>query len=188
MKRYHNRTLKEHKYFLNADFERFGDDKPKVKDWVLHNEKWYIWRFFYHLRCVEYHAEKKGILHKLKYLWHWYKYKHLSWDLHWNIRPFTLGPGAHCYHVGDAVYIGSHVKTGINFTFQCGVIIDGAMNVCIGDNVSLNLGVKVIKNVNIGNNVIVGANAVVTHDLPDNTIAVGVPARIIKNKELKEYD
>jgi len=35
----------------------------------------------------------------------------------------------------------------------------------------------------IGNNVIVGANSVVTKDFPDNCVIAGVPAKIIKNKE-----
>lgn len=48
-------------------------------------------------------------------------------------------------------------------------------NVWIGDKVSINKGVK------IGNNVIVGANSVITKDLPDNVIAGGVPAKVIKN-------
>lgn len=35
----------------------------------------------------------------------------------------------------------------------------------------------------IGNNVNVGANAVVTHDIPDNAVVGGVPARVIKIKD-----
>jgi acetyltransferase-like isoleucine patch superfamily enzyme len=34
--------------------------------------------------------------------------------------------------------------------------------------------------VTIGDNAIVGANAVVTHDVPANTVAAGVPARVIR--------
>lgn len=50
----------------------------------------------------------------------------------------------------------------------------------IGDNVVIGAGAKIIGKVVIGNNVIIGANAVVTHDIPDNCVAVGVPARVIK--------
>ena len=39
---------------------------------------------------------------------------------------------------------------------------------------------KIIKPVHIGNNVKIGANAVVTKDIPDNCIVAGIPAKIIK--------
>lgn len=52
--------------------------------------------------------------------------------------------------------------------------------VVIGDNVWLGAKVTVIQGVTIGNNVVVGANSVVTHDLPDNCVAVGAPARVVR--------
>lgn len=48
----------------------------------------------------------------------------------------------------------------------------------IGDNVQIGCGAVIIGNVTIGNNVYIGANAVVLRDVPDNSIAVGVPAKI----------
>ena len=45
------------------------------------------------------------------------------------------------------------------------------------------MGVKILGTVHIGNNVTIGANAVVTKDIPNNAIAGGVPARIIKIKD-----
>lgn len=53
----------------------------------------------------------------------------------------------------------------------------------IGRNVWLGAKVTVVKGVSIGDNVIVGANSVVTHDIPANAIAVGAPARIIRYRE-----
>ena len=50
----------------------------------------------------------------------------------------------------------------------------------IGRNVWLASKVSVLKGVTIGDNAIVGANAVVTHDIPANAIAVGVPARVVR--------
>lgn len=51
--------------------------------------------------------------------------------------------------------------------------------VVIGDDVWLGLGVKVLQNVRIGDGAVIGANAVVTRDIPANAIAVGVPAEVI---------
>ena len=49
----------------------------------------------------------------------------------------------------------------------------------IGDNVIIYAGACVIGGIKIGNNVTIGANAVVTKDIPDNCIVVGNPAKII---------
>ena len=52
----------------------------------------------------------------------------------------------------------------------------------IGRNVWLGAKVTVVKGGTIGDNVIVGANAVVTKDIPENTVAGGVPARVIHDR------
>ena len=53
----------------------------------------------------------------------------------------------------------------------------------IGDNVSLGAHVLILGGIRIGNNVTVGAGAVVVKDVPDNAVVVGNPARIIKYNE-----
>lgn len=58
------------------------------------------------------------------------------------------------------------------------IISKGA--VIIGDNVWLGNNVCVLPGVTIGNNAIIGANSVVTHDIPSFTVVGGAPARIIK--------
>lgn len=50
----------------------------------------------------------------------------------------------------------------------------------IGQGAFWGTGAKVINQKTVGNNVIIGAGAVVTDDIPDDAIAVGVPARVIK--------
>lgn len=58
----------------------------------------------------------------------------------------------------------------------------------IGDNVHIAAGAKVIGDISIGDNSIIGANAVVVKDVPPNCTVVGVPAYIIKRdgKKVKE--
>lgn len=51
----------------------------------------------------------------------------------------------------------------------------------IGNNVHIGENVIILPGVNIGNNVIVGAGSVVTKSIPDNTLACGNPAKVIKN-------
>lgn len=57
--------------------------------------------------------------------------------------------------------------------------------VTIGNNVFIGAESVVLPGVTIGSNVIIGANSTVTHDIPDNTVAVGSPAQILCS--LEEY-
>lgn len=50
----------------------------------------------------------------------------------------------------------------------------------IGDNVSLGANVVIVGGVKIGNNVTIGAGSVVVKDIPDNSVAVGNPAKVVK--------
>lgn len=55
--------------------------------------------------------------------------------------------------------------------------------ISIGNNVWIGDRVTITKGVSIGDNVIVGANSVVTHNIPSNVVAVGIPAKVIKRLE-----
>lgn len=57
---------------------------------------------------------------------------------------------------------------------------EAAKPITIGDNVWLGGGVIVLAGVTIGDNTVVGAGAVVTRDLPANVVAVGNPARVVR--------
>lgn len=65
----------------------------------------------------------------------------------------------------------------------------------IGDNVFIGAGSVILPNVKIGNRVVIGAGSVVTQSIPENSVAVGNPARVIKsydaymqeNKERMEH-
>jgi serine O-acetyltransferase len=89
-------------------------------------------------------------------------------------------------HFGGIVVSG-YTKIGDNCRIRNGVVI-GLKNVEevgapeIGNNVDIGAGAKVLGKIKIGNNVLIGANAVVICDVPDNSIAVGVPALIKTRK------
>ncbi|KAF7775466.1 hypothetical protein PCIT_a1664 [Pseudoalteromonas citrea] len=55
--------------------------------------------------------------------------------------------------------------------------------ITIGDNVFIGWGSIVLPGVNIGSNVVVGAGSVVTKDIPDNVVAAGNPAKVVKSTE-----
>ena len=54
----------------------------------------------------------------------------------------------------------------------------------IGNNVDIGAGAKLIGRITIGDNVIIGANAVVTKSVPPNSIASGIPAVVRPRREL----
>lgn len=53
----------------------------------------------------------------------------------------------------------------------------------LGDFVNVGANSVILGNVHIGNHVDIGANSVVLQDLPDNCVAVGAPARVVKIKD-----
>ena len=55
----------------------------------------------------------------------------------------------------------------------------------IGNHVIIFPGAKVVGNIHIGNNVVIGANATVLDDVPDNCVVVGSPARIVSTDSEK---
>ncbi|GEL94073.1 sugar O-acetyltransferase [Cellulomonas composti] len=59
--------------------------------------------------------------------------------------------------------------------------LEAARPIVLGDNVWLGGGVVVCPGVTIGSNTVVGAGAVVTKDLPANVVAVGIPARVVRD-------
>ena len=58
-----------------------------------------------------------------------------------------------------------------------------AKPVNIGNDVWIGANVTIVPGVTIGNNVIIAAGAVVTKDVPDNTLVGGIPARVIHKLE-----
>jgi serine O-acetyltransferase len=102
-----------------------------------------------------------------------------------------IGGGLRIQHFGQ-IMIHDSVIIGKNATIYNGVTIGlkhdtDLQGPILGDNVYIGTGAKILGAIKIGNNVSVGANAVVLTDVPDNSLAVGIPARIISQKS-KEAD
>ena len=55
--------------------------------------------------------------------------------------------------------------------------------ITIANDVHIGLRTLIMLGVTIGNRLIIGAGSVVTHDIPDNRVAAGVPARVIKSSD-----
>jgi serine O-acetyltransferase len=90
----------------------------------------------------------------------------------------SFGPGFVLVHpIG--VVINSAVRGGSNISLESGVVIGdnrGGVPV-LGDDVFVGSGAKIIGGLRLGDGARVGANAVVLHDVPAGSTAVGIPAR-----------
>ncbi len=98
-----------------------------------------------------------------------------------------IAEGLYIGHYGG-IYIGA-VKMGKNCNISIGNVIgwagwgtarEGLPE--FGDNVYIGPSAKIFGKIKIGNNVAIGTNAVVTKDVPDNAVVVGIPAKIISYK------
>jgi bifunctional UDP-N-acetylglucosamine pyrophosphorylase/glucosamine-1-phosphate N-acetyltransferase len=92
----------------------------------------------------------------------------------------------HFSYIGDA-HIGQNVNIGAG-TVTCNYDGEGKYHTEIGENAFIGSDTMLVAPVKIGKNAKTGAGAVVTHDVPDDAIVVGVPAKELKPKEQKEQD
>lgn len=122
----------------------------------------------------------------------------------WSVTPSTptLKIGNNCLirrgHVtaSNAIIIGNGLLTGTNVLITDNshgntnhsslqvppvkrpIVSNG--KVVIGNNVWLGNNVCILPNVHIGDGVVIGANSIVTHDIPSYAVAAGIPAKVIK--------
>ena len=72
---------------------------------------------------------------------------------------------------GDDVVIRNGVTVGLKRTHERGAPV-------IGNRVDIGAGAKILGAIRIGDDVVIGANAVVLQDVPPHSLAIGVPAQI----------
>ncbi|GIJ97696.1 serine acetyltransferase [Capnocytophaga stomatis] len=100
-----------------------------------------------------------------------------------------IGKRVRFEHSGLGVVIHKDAIIGDNTTILQNVTIGGrnshhAPN--IGRNVYIGCGACILGGVKIGDNVMIGANAVVIKDIPDNAVVVGIPGKVIKMIDEKQ--
>ena len=105
----------------------------------------------------------------------------------------TIGKGLVIDH-GTGVVIGETTEIGDNCTLYQGVTLGGTgkdvgkRHPTLGDNVLVGAGAKVLGPIVIDSNSKIAANAVVLKDIPENSTAVGIPARIARQGGRKVDD
>lgn len=95
-------------------------------------------------------------------------------------RPSLVTIGDNCYFNKGFTLLTHDFVTGV-FINSGKEFLPSSGQVTIGNNVHTGYNVTILKGVTIGDNVFIGANSVVTKDIPSNSIAVGIPCRVIMN-------
>ena len=105
----------------------------------------------------------------------------------------TIGKGFFIDH-GMGVVIGETTEIGDNCTVYQGVTLGGTgkdvgkRHPTLGDNVMVGAGAKVLGPITIGSGSKIAANAVVLHVVPENSTAVGIPAKVVRRDGMRVHN
>lgn len=177
-KAYRNSIIEEQKFYqLHYGSWLLG--------WLYHHERFYLGRYLFHYRLVDYYSQSKQFLSSIMYRYHAMRMNYYSMKTGLQFGIGSVGFGVRLWHSGWIIVHGN-ARIGKNLSIYPGVTIgqtDGnpERTPTIGDNVYIYQNAMVCGNIKVGNNVVILANSVVTHDVPDNVIVGGVPAKIIRS-------
>lgn len=190
------KTRNDLKFFLNEDRKCNNIDTRKLffggyyTGLLLGHENAAAYRYIKCMRHLEYHLNNSEncIFHRILYLYYKFKFSRMGLKYNLNIRPNSCGYGLRIAHLSGGGGVILNINSAGNYCgFNAGVLVGNKNSddnrPTLGDHVAFGPGAKAFGKINIGNNVFVAPNAVVTKDIPDNCIVGGVPARIIKYKE-----
>lgn len=176
------------KRYIKEDYEAQGMEHPILARFS-YGENYAMFNYMKILRKVEYYkntSRRVSIFNKIMYLYYLLKHRKQSLKYNMYISPNIVGEGFKIVHPGFRRIDKVVKRIGKNCTVLPMVLFGkktpeqkfGCIEV--GDNCYFGTGCVILGPVKIGNNVTVGAGAVVTKDIPDDCTVAGVPAKEIK--------
>ncbi len=137
-------------------------------------------RFVQFLYCMSMYEEFRNIVYKrmgkLQYLVRWMCPQLSTLYIHCD----DIGGGLRIQHGFATIITAERIGKNAKIFQQVTIGYNGDKLPILGDNVEVCCGAKVIGGVHVGNNVVVGAQALVIKDVPNNCVVGGVPAKVIK--------
>lgn len=174
---------REYRKLVNEELSFYN---RSIKHRLLRYDEYLMAMYLKNLRWSEWYDSRKGFINKIAKVWFTYHLRKLERVLGFQIGLHTCGLGLKFYHWGTII-VNSDAKIGKNAIMYPGVVIGQTSHnkvPIIGNDCFIGAGAKLFGNIKIGNNVTIAANAVVISDVPDNAVVGGVPAKILKIKNL----
>lgn len=183
------KTKSDLKAYIKADFERQNMKHPILAS-LTYGEHALTYRHLKLLRKLEYYMNNRSFFHRLCSYFYLLLYRRSCIKTGLYILPNTFAEGLLLPHPGF-IRTGAVARVGKNCTILPMVLFGKKKpgidcTVVVGDNCYVSTGVTILGPVTIGNNVTIGAGAVVTKDIPDNAVVGGIPAKIIKMKDSQQ--
>jgi serine O-acetyltransferase len=141
-----------------------------------------VWEFQKRLRKLEYYKNcRKDIFSRLYWMFLYKRYHNLSYKLGFQIFPNSIGPGLKLHHYPQII-IHMDAVLGEDCQIFQGVTIGKDLESIkcprLGNNVIVGAGAKVLGDIDIADNIFIGANAVVTKSFTEPGISIaGIPAK-----------
>lgn len=163
-------------YLWQQDLTRYQTIRPFLKEQSI----WAVWVYRFGRR-VE--AKPAGLTRRLYMILYWLLFRLIETITGISLpKSAIIGGGLRIWHFGG-VFVNPDAVIGENCTLRQGVTIgnrkENGPSPTIGDNVDIGAYAQILGGIRVGDNCKIGAMAVVIHDVPDNAIAVGNPARIV---------
>lgn len=175
--------------FLDDDPSKIGQIIQGVKvidtiDWILDKEDYDV------IIGIAFPKVKKKVIERISVNKH-LKFPTLTARNSWISNYCEIGKGSIIYpgcsinynaEIGDFVVInmncalGHHARIGDYSNLAPTVSFGG--HTTVGDLVDIGIGASTIQNVNIGSGAIIGGQAMLIHDVPENSVVVGIPGRV----------
>lgn len=179
---------------IKSDFRRYIATGEKSRLKIIFFNQGFIFTVIFRLNSALYKFFRKIPLINKLIAFHcliWLKISQTITGLSFPVG-LTMGKGLFISHSGTIIVngnciIGESVNLAPDTVIGYGIIngVEGYPK--IGNRVFIGPGAKIFGPITIGDDAMIGANAVVNIDIPDNAVAVGVPAKVVSYKGSKQY-